>query len=89
MGARGSVGIQVGGSNADTVCGLGGPFMNASGTFGVEGAAATADVFQGNGNGPGGTVTGGGVTVGVGGGASASVGGTTTTVVPLGNYSCP
>jgi RHS repeat-associated protein len=89
VGARGSAGIQFGGSNADTVCGLGGPFMNASGTFGAEGATATADVFQGNGNGPGGIVTGGGVTVGVGGGASASMGPTWTSVVPLGSYSCP
>jgi len=76
-------------SNADTVCGLGGPFANASGTFGAEGVAGAVDVFQGNGNGPGGVVTGGGLTVGVGGGGSASVGGTATSVVPIGSYSCP
>jgi hypothetical protein len=87
-GAKGSAGIQVGISNAYTVCGLRGPFGNASGTFGVAGVAGTADVFHGPGRGPGGKVTGGGITVGVGGGASASMGGTTTKVTPLGNYSC-
>ena len=87
-GARGSVGVQLAGSNADTVCGLGGPFMNASGTIGAEGATATADIFQGKGNGPGGTVTGGGVTIGVGGGASGSMTVTGTTVTPIASVPC-
>jgi RHS repeat-associated protein len=60
LGARASGGVQVGYSNANTVCGLAGPFANASGTLGAEGAAGTVDVFQGSGNGPGGIVTGGG-----------------------------
>jgi hypothetical protein len=89
VGARASGGVQVGYSNANTVCGLAGPFVNASGTLGVQGVAGTVDVFQGRGNGPGGTVTGGGATLGVGGGGSASVGVTATTVVPVGKYSCP
>jgi hypothetical protein len=87
-GARASGGVQFGGSNADTVCGLGGPFNNASGTLGVEGVAGTVDVFQGKGNGPGGVVTGGGLTLGVGGGASASATRTGTTVVPIGSAPC-
>ena len=89
VGSRASGGVQFGISNANTVCGLGGPFVNASGTLGVSGVAGTADVFHGKGNGPGGTVTGGGVTLGVGSGGAASMGVTTTTVAPVGSYSCP
>lgn len=87
-GASGSAGIQLGVSNADTVCGLSGPFINASGTLGVEGAGGTVDIFQGKGNGPGGTVSGGTVTIGVAGGASASVARTTTTVDPINGTPC-
>ena len=86
-GGAGSVGTQVSYSNADTVCGLGGPFWNASGTFGA-GGAVSADVFQGKGNGPGGTVTGGGVTAGAGGGAGGSVTRTETDVAPITGVPC-
>lgn len=82
-------GVQVAGSNAYTVCGIGGPFLQGSGTFGVSGVAGTADAFHGPGNGPGGKVTGGGATFGVGGGAAASVQRTNTTVIPLGGHPCP
>jgi hypothetical protein len=88
-GASGSAGVQGGLSDADTICGLRGPFGNGSGTFGVEGVGGTVDVFQGSGNGPGGTVTGGTITLGVAGGASASAAGTYTDVVPINGGSCP
>jgi RHS repeat-associated protein len=83
-----SGGVQLGISNSDTVCGLGGPFGNASGTGGIDGLGGTADVFSGRGPGPGGQVTGGGVTIGVAGGASASTAVTTTTVVPVNGPTC-
>jgi YD repeat-containing protein len=47
--------------------------------------AGTADYFTGNGNGPGGVVTGGRVTLGVGSGAAASALVTKTTVDPFGS----
>ncbi|HEV2348773.1 MAG TPA: RHS repeat-associated core domain-containing protein [Terriglobia bacterium] len=75
-------GLQAGVSNAHTVCGLRGPFVNAS-VSGGEGAAGTADIFVGKGNGPGGVVTGVAGTVGLGGGASGSLTGAGTSVVPL------
>ncbi len=86
-GARGSVGVQVAGSNANTVCDLGGPFVNVSATGGA-GATGSVDFFTGNGNGPGGQVIGGGGTVSIGGGADASAAITTTTVTPLGSARC-
>ena len=88
-GAGGSLNLQAGGSNANDVCGLGGPFQNASGTGGVGGAEGTLDVFQGKGNGPGGTVTGGGLSGGIGGGGSASVTVTGTKVVPINGHCGP
>jgi RHS repeat-associated protein len=88
-GAGASGGVSLGFSNANTVCGLGGPFLNLSGTGGVDGLAGTADYFTGAGNGPGGVVNGGGVTFGVGGGASASAMETVTNVHPFGRKSCP
>jgi RHS repeat-associated protein len=85
-----SGGVQGSVSNADTVCGFAGPFDNVSGTGGADGAAATVDVYQGAGNGPGGVVTGAGATLGVGGGASASAYHTWTTVKTVGKkFSCP
>jgi RHS repeat-associated protein len=87
-GAGASGGVSVGVSNADTVCGLGGPFLNVSGTGGIDGLAGTADYFTGAGNGPGGVVTGGGATIGVGGGAGASAMVTGTNVHPFGRKRC-
>jgi RHS repeat-associated protein len=88
-GARASGGVQFEVSNANTVSGPRGPFGNASGTAGLDGLAGTGDVFWGKGDGPGGTVTGGGVTLGVGGGGSASAGRTSTTVSPINGPGCP
>jgi len=87
-GAGASGGVSLAYSNAYTVCGLRGPFMNFSGTFGAE-AAGTADYFTGKGPAPGGVVQGGGVTVGVGGGGSAAVTVTRTNVNLFGRGSCP
>jgi hypothetical protein len=87
VGAGASGGVQVGYSNGNTICAFGGPFNNYSGTFGAE-AAGTADYFSGAGDAPGGTVRGGGLTVGVGGGGSASAYHTVTSIHPLGKHSC-
>jgi len=86
-GAGLSAGVQGAYSNANTVCGLGGPFLNASGTFGA-GGAVSADVFHGKGDGPGGTVTGGGVTAGGGAAADSSITITNTDVTPIGSVPC-
>jgi RHS repeat-associated protein len=88
VGASVGGGVQVGVSNADTVCGLRGPFGNASGTLGVEGVGGTVDVFMGSGDGPGGIVTGGTITFGPTEGLSGSLGGTYTTVKPIGSPAC-
>lgn len=53
-----SGGVQLGGSNGNSVCALGGPFTNVSGTAGYE-LAGTGDYFDGAGDAPGGTVRGG------------------------------
>ena len=66
-GAGGALGVQVGASNGNGICSLGGPFGNVSATGG-EGAGGTVDVFAGKGNGPGGVVAGGSVTIGLAGG---------------------
>jgi RHS repeat-associated protein len=86
-GAGGSGGISFAVSNARTVCGLGGPFINISGTGGY-GLWGTGDYFTGPGDGPNGIVDGVGGTFGLGGGASASVTATQTGVHPFGRYSC-
>lgn len=86
-GAGFSGGVQVAGSNGNSVCALGGPFTNVSGTAGYE-VAGTGDYFQGAGDAPGGVVQGGGATLGVGGGGAASVQRTWTTVNPVGGHSC-
>lgn len=83
-----SGGANLGFSNGHSVCALGGPFGNFSGTFGLEGIAGTADYFRGAGDGPGGVVNGGGITFGVGGGGAASAQITWTNVNPLGNHQC-
>jgi RHS repeat-associated protein len=87
-GLSGQGGISVAVSNAHTVCGLGGPFLNVSGTGGYTGIAGTADYFTGAGDGPNGVVDGAGGTLGIGGGGSASVMVTATDVHPFGRYSC-
>ena len=85
-GGAASVGVQLAGSNGNSVCALGGPFANVSGTAGYE-LAGTGDYFQGAGDGPGGIVQGGGVTLGGGGGAGGSFQVTGTKVSPVG-HSC-
>lgn len=85
-GAGVSGGVQFAGSNGNSVCALGGPFTNVSGTAGYE-LAGTGDYFQGAGDAPGGLVQGGGVTLGVGGGGAASLQVTGTSVHPFG-HSC-
>jgi hypothetical protein len=87
VGAAASGGIQAGFSNGNSICAMGGPFTNYSGTFGAE-ASGTADYFEGGGDAPGGTVSGGGLTGGVGGGCAASASYTVTTIHPFGAYSC-
>jgi RHS repeat-associated protein len=81
-------GISAAVSNAHTVCGIGGPFAQASGTGGFAGAAGTVDYFTGEGDAPNGIVDGVGATIGVGGGAAASAQATNTFVHPFGRYSC-
>ena len=85
-GAKASGGISLAGSNGQSICDLRGPFGNVS-LGGGEGAAGTADYFQGS-TGDGRTVAGTGVTLGVGAGASASATVTKTFVHPFGRYSC-
>ena len=87
VGAAASGGVQVGISNGYSICAFGGPFVNYSGTLGVE-AAGTADYFEGSGDAPGGRVRGGGVTVGVGGGGSASAATTVTHISPFAGHQC-
>ena len=86
-GAGGGLGVQVGASNGNGICSLGGPFGNVSATGG-EGAGGTVDVFAGKGDGPGGVVAGGSVTIGLAGGASGSATVTDTKVVPFGGGKC-
>ena len=88
-GAAGGVSFAV--SNAYNVCGIGGPFAQASGTGGFSGAAATADYFTGAGDAPNGIVDGAGATIGIGGGAAASAQFTNTFVHPFAGrkQSCP
>jgi len=72
-GAGAAGGVQFGASNARTICGIQGPFVNASAGAGP----VSADVFSG------GSVTGAGMTVGIGTGAATSGGVTGTFVNPL------
>jgi hypothetical protein len=74
VGASAGAGGQFGLSNADTVCGLGGPFANVSASFG-DGGGGTIDGFGGRGDGPGGVVTGLTATIGPTVGGSATYGG--------------
>ena len=82
-GAQCSVGIQASVSNGRSICAFGGPFYNLSGTGGFA-LAGTADYFIGDGDGPGGSVQGGGLTLGLGAGGSAAGTFTKTTIVPFG-----
>lgn len=82
VGFGGSFGASGAVSNAATICGVGGPFANASMAAG-EGLGGTLDLFTGPGNGPVGNVTGGGVTLGLVGGASSSIQVTATSVNPV------
>ena len=84
-------GVSFAASNAYNVCGIGGPFAQASGTGGFSGAAATADYFTGAGDAPNGIVDGAGATIGIGGGAAASAQFTNTFVHPFAGRkkSCP
>jgi RHS repeat-associated protein len=84
-GGAGSIGLQGAISTGATVCDLGGPFGNVSGTFGA-GGSVSAEVFYGNS--PHGPVRGGGVTAGAGVGGSGSVSVTATKVTPLGSPPC-
>jgi RHS repeat-associated protein len=80
-GANASLGVSAAYSNGQDITALRGPFGNISASGG-EVASGTVDAFSGPGNGPGGVVTGVGVTGGFGFGGAASAGGTTTTVTP-------
>ena len=51
-GAGASAGLQIGGSNGNSICAMGGPFGNVSGTAGA-GIGGTVDGFAGCGDGPG------------------------------------
>jgi RHS repeat-associated protein len=87
VGAGGSVGLQIGVSNGNGICSMGGPFGNASVSGGALGAG-TVDAFSGQGDGPGGMVNGVSATLGGGGGAGASATVTGTTVTPFGSHQC-
>jgi len=80
-------GVQTGLSNGNSICAMGGAFGTASGTGGAE-LAATADYFQGVGDGPGGKVRGVGATGGLGGGVGGSMTVTGTNIHPFGAHTC-
>jgi RHS repeat-associated protein len=79
VGGKASVGLGFSGSNAKTICDLGGPFGNVN--FG-GGLGPDAEVNTFAGNSPDGTVLGGGFSLGVGVGGGGSSGGSTTTINP-------
>lgn len=79
-GVGGAGGLSVSVSNANTICDLGGPFVN--GSFGAgAGPDLSGDLFFGPS--PGGQVVGGGLTLGAGVGAGGSESVTYTVVHPL------
>ncbi len=86
-GTGASAGLQLGVSNGNGICAYGGPFGNTSATAGA-GVGGTLDGFVGYGDGPGGLVSGGSITVGIAGGADASATITGTTVTPFGGTKC-
>jgi RHS repeat-associated protein len=77
----GFAGIQFAGSDADTICQLGGPFRQISGGGGIDGVGATVDHFWGNSD--QGPVSGWGVTVGTVSPIAGSATTTVTTVKPF------
>jgi len=86
-GAGVSAGVQSGAGIGNSICSMGGPFQNVSGTGGEE-LAGTVDYFQGEGDAPGGVVRGVGVTGGIGGGGGFSATETNTNIHPFGGHSC-
>jgi hypothetical protein len=80
IGARASGGIQLQGSNAQTVNDLGGAFYNTSSGAGA-GPSGSWETFSGPSS--HGFVVGGGFTLGVGVGGGAAAGGSNTYVTPL------
>lgn len=87
VGTGASAGVQGSVSDGRDICAMGGPFTNLSGTVG-GGVGGTIDTFAGNGNAPGGVVTGAGGTLGLAGGASGSAMVTGTTIKPFGGHTC-
>jgi RHS repeat-associated protein len=88
VGAGFSGGVTVGGSNAQSVCGLRGLFGNLGGSGGA-GFGGGAAIFAGN-DSQGNTVLGGDVMIGGAAGASGTLQATYTWVRPLGGrYTCP
>jgi RHS repeat-associated protein len=79
----GAAGIQLGRSDADSICDLAGPFGSASGSGG-EGVIVGGEVYTGSGS-HGQTVTGGNLFIGGGGGTpvSGTIGGTNTWISPF------
>jgi hypothetical protein len=77
-----AIGVQVAGSNGDSICDLKGKFNNVS-LGGGWGPDATGDAFWGPGS-QGQLVQGAGLTLGAGIGASAFSGQTNTTLGPIG-----
>ena len=67
------------GSNASSICDLGGPFVNAS-RGGGWGESATGDAFYGQ-DSAGNSIIGGGVTYGGGVGSTGFTGVTTTNII--------
>lgn len=83
VGADGSIGISIGGSTAQTINDLNGPFAQASVNVGA-GPDVGGTVYAGNAN-NGAPVVGGEISFGVGIGAGASGGGSYTFVSPSGH----
>jgi RHS repeat-associated protein len=79
--AGGSLGIAGGASTGQTICDLGGPFINYGGNIGA-GADIGGEYFTGYGQNDQ-LVQGGGVVVGAGVGGGGFLGGTLTTVRPF------
>ena len=80
IGAQSGIGLNLSGSNAPNVCGLGGWFANVSGQAGLgldAGGNGFAGVYDGR------PVIGGGVTIGGGAGIGSSTAATYTGVTPV------
>jgi RHS repeat-associated protein len=82
IGGEVSLGVQLGISNGNSVCALGGPFGDLS-VSGGAGLAGSADYFYGLGDAPGGVVQGAALTLGGGGGGAVAYQITGTHVAPL------